>query len=111
MQWAISHLLENANKFTPPGGRVGIGVRVSGPFVRIAIKDTGIGIPSDKVNEIFEPFHQLDAGTNRQSSGTGLGLSLVKKIIEAHGSAIRVKSKEGKGSEFYFLIPSISSKK
>jgi signal transduction histidine kinase len=106
MQWAILHLLDNANKFTPQGGRIRIDVRNEGPLVRIAIKDTGIGIPADKVNEIFEPFHQLDSGTNRKSSGTGLGLSLVKKIIEAHGSAISVKSKVGKGSEFAFLLPS-----
>ncbi len=109
IQWVISHLLENASKFTPKGGHIDIEIRTEGPFVRVAIIDTGIGIPENKTNEIFEPFHQLDADRNRKTSGTGLGLSLVKKIIEAHGSSISVKSKAGKGSEFYFLLPSTST--
>ena len=68
------------------------------------IVDTGIGIPANKYQEIFEPFHQLDGSSTRRFGGTGLGLALVKKIIDAHGSIIRITSQVGKGSCFEFLL-------
>ena len=68
------------------------------------MKDTGIGIPAERVVEVFEPFHQLDSSSTRRYSGTGLGLALVKEIISAHGSIVEVKSEEGKGSTFSFPL-------
>ncbi len=103
--WALSHLLDNGIKFTPSGGRVVLRVAREGEnLVSIAVSDTGIGIPEDRLEEIFEPFHQLDGSSTRRYGGTGLGLSLVRQIVEAHGSMIEVKSIEGKGTTFRFPL-------
>jgi signal transduction histidine kinase len=102
--WAITQLLDNAIKFTPPGGSAEINIEVEGKFARLAVADTGIGIPPEKFDEIFESFHQLDGSSTRRYGGTGLGLSLVKKIIEAHGSVIHVTSEVDHGSTFTFLL-------
>ncbi len=72
----------------------------------IAVIDTGIGIPNERIPEIFEPFHQLDSSMTRQYSGTGLGLTMVQRIIEAHGSQVKVQSIVGQGSRFEFTLPS-----
>ena len=68
------------------------------------VVDTGIGIPQSRMQEIFEPFHQLDGSSTRRFGGTGLGLSLVRQIVEAHGSLLDVKSDEGKGTTFKFPL-------
>ncbi|MGD0004572.1 MAG: ATP-binding protein [Anaerolineaceae bacterium] len=102
--WAISQLLDNAIKFTSPGGNAEIKIEVEGKFATLAVIDTGIGIPSEKFSEIFESFHQLDGSSTRRYGGTGLGLSLVKKIVEAHGSVIHVASEIEHGSTFTFLL-------
>ena len=102
--WAISQLLDNAIKFTSPGGNAEIKIEVERKFATLAVIDTGIGIPSEKFNEIFESFHQLDGSSTRRYGGTGLGLSLVKKIVEAHGSVIHVASEIEHGSTFTFLL-------
>ena len=73
-------------------------------LVILSVTDTGIGIPQNRLKEVFEPFHQLDASSTRHYGGTGLGLSLVRQIIEAHGSLLDVKSVEGKGSTFKFPL-------
>jgi signal transduction histidine kinase len=104
ISWVILQLLDNALKFTPSGGSVSINLEQDSKFVRVSIKDSGIGIPSDRLEEIFEPFHQLDSSSTRRYAGTGLGLALVRKIIEAHGSVIHVTSSLGKGSTFEFLL-------
>ncbi|RME89046.1 MAG: hypothetical protein D6770_05495 [Anaerolineae bacterium] len=103
--WVLSHLLDNGIKFTPSGGRVVLRVAREGEnLVSISVSDTGIGIPADRLEEIFEPFHQLDGSSTRRYGGTGLGLSLVRQIVEAHGSMIEVKSIEGKGTTFRFPL-------
>ena len=106
ISWVILQLLDNAIKFTSYGGKVTLKVDREDNFVKVAIIDTGIGIPAEKMEEIFEPFHQLDGSSSRKYGGTGLGLALVRKIIEAHGSVIHVKSEVGKGSQFDFLLNS-----
>jgi signal transduction histidine kinase len=73
-------------------------------MVCLAVSDTGIGIPEDRLPELFEPFHQLDGSSTRRYGGTGLGLSLVRQIIEAHGSSIHVQSTVGKGTRFEFEV-------
>jgi signal transduction histidine kinase len=103
--WVISQLVDNAIKFTPAGGQIILSLETDDKFVTCSIEDTGIGIPANRLNEIFEPFHQLDASSTRRYGGTGLGLALVKKIIEAHGATIRLVSTEGKGSTFSFQLP------
>ncbi|MEW6288106.1 MAG: ATP-binding protein [Chloroflexota bacterium] len=103
--WALSQLIDNGIKFTSAGGSVTVAVRREGEnLVIVSVSDTGIGIPAHRLEEIFEPFHQLDSSSTRRYSGTGLGLSLVRQIIEAHGSMIEVQSAEGRGSTFKFPL-------
>ena len=114
IMWVLNQLLDNAVKFTPTGGRVVLSLKEeSTNLVMVSITDTGIGIPAHRLNEIFEPFHQLDASSTRKAGGTGLGLSLVRQIVEAHGSLLDVNSIEGKGTTFKFplLVVAESNKK
>lgn len=105
ISWAILHLLDNAIKFTPPGGRVVLSIHTEMEnIVMVSVKDTGIGIRADRLEEIFEPFHQLDGSSTRRYGGTGLGLALVRDILNAHGSIIEVESVENHGSEFRFPL-------
>lgn len=104
ISWVIQQLIDNGIKFTPQGGRVALTLAPQGRFVHVIVEDNGIGIPSERLDEIFEAFHQLDGSSTRRYGGTGLGLSLVQKIIEAHGSKIRVTSEVGKGSKFEFNL-------
>ena len=105
ISWVVGQLLDNAIKFTPSGGSVVVNIKEEGNnLVQISMIDTGIGIPPERLNEIFEPFHQLDASSTRHYGGTGLGLSLVRQIVEAHGSLLDVQSVEGKGSVFKFPL-------
>ncbi|MBI3151939.1 MAG: hypothetical protein HYZ21_07400 [Chloroflexi bacterium] len=103
--WVVNQLLDNGIKFTPSGGSVVINLKEEGNnLIQVSITDTGIGIPPSRLKEIFEPFHQLDGSSTRHYGGTGLGLSLVRQIIEAHGSLLDVQSVEGKGSTFKFPL-------
>lgn len=102
--WVLIQLLDNAIKFTPAGGCVKVAVHAEDSLVTFRVSDTGIGIPKERFDELFEPFHQLDSSETRKYGGTGLGLALVKKIIDAHGSMIRVKSEVGAGSQFEFSL-------
>jgi signal transduction histidine kinase len=103
--WALGQLLDNAIKFTPSEGRVVLSVqREAGSLVIISVTDTGIGIPPNRLDEVFEPFHQLDSSSTRRFGGTGIGLSLVRQIVEAHGSMLEVTSVEGKGTTFRFPL-------
>jgi signal transduction histidine kinase len=105
LPWVLSHMVDNAVKFTPKGGKVQIGAIVENGLVKLYVFDTGIGIPAEKLDEIFEPFHQLDGSSTRKYGGTGLGLAMARQIVEAHGSEIVVRSKEGNGSYFEFALP------
>jgi signal transduction histidine kinase len=105
LSWVLFQLLDNAIKFTDTGGSVRLKAHLEGNIVMLSVADTGIGIPPERVGEIFEPFHQLDNLDSRRYAGTGLGLALVKSIVEAHASSIKVKSQEGRGSIFEFCLP------
>jgi signal transduction histidine kinase len=109
MRYVLTELLDNAVKFTPEGGVVRLVILSEEDLVNISIQDTGIGIAKERIAELFEPFHQLDGSVTRRYGGVGLGLALVRKIIEAHGSTIEVSSVEGKGSRFDFRLPLISA--
>ena len=105
ISWVITQLLDNGIKFSPSGGTVTVTVEEEGHnLVQVMVVDTGIGIPQSRMQEIFEPFHQLDGSSTRRFGGTGLGLSLVRQIVEAHGSLLDVKSDEGKGTTFKFPL-------
>ncbi len=112
ISWVLNQLLDNAIKFTPSGGSVIISLKEEGAnLVMISVTDTGIGIPAHRLNEIFEPFHQLDGSSTRRAGGTGLGLSLVRQIVEAHGSLLDVSSVEGKGTTFKFPLLAVKAEK
>jgi signal transduction histidine kinase len=102
--WVIDQLLDNAIKFTDSGGKILLECGLEKGMVYITVTDTGIGIPKERIGELFEPFHQLDGSSTRRYGGTGLGLALVKKIVEAHSSTVVVKSDLGRGSTFEFLL-------
>jgi len=107
--WALNQLMDNAIKFTPSGGRVVVSLTEEEKnLVMVSVSDTGIGIPSNRLREIFEPFHQLDGSSTRHYGGTGLGLSLVRQIVEAHGSLLDVYSVEGKGTIFKFPLLAVT---
>jgi signal transduction histidine kinase len=105
ISWVLQQLIDNAIKFTMAGGVLKIEAHQRGAEVSIAISDSGIGISSDQQEEIFEPFHQLDGSSTRRYRGTGLGLALSNRIVDAHGARIEVVSSLGVGSRFSFSLP------
>ena len=115
----FSNLLSNAVKFTPPKGSVNVNASLitiinenstAEPYIKVSIADTGIGIPQESLDKIFEKFVQLNHRNVKSIRGTGLGLAISKDIIEQHGGRIKVESKEGKGSIFAFTLK-VSKKK
>ncbi|MEE8389343.1 MAG: GAF domain-containing sensor histidine kinase, partial [Anaerolineae bacterium] len=105
LQRAIDNLLNNAVKFTPTGGIITVQLRQEGDQLVLRVADTGIGIPPSKHARIFDRFYQVDGSTSRRYGGMGLGLALVKEVIEAYGGTIGVESVEGKGSTFTVTLP------
>ncbi|NNE98940.1 MAG: HAMP domain-containing histidine kinase [Pyrinomonadaceae bacterium] len=103
---AIKHLLQNAVKFTPSGGKVKIKTRAGGESIEITVKDDGRGIKKADLPYVFEPFSQVDSSTTRSHDGLGLGLAITKKIIDLHGGRIRVFSDGlNQGTEFNISLP------
>jgi signal transduction histidine kinase len=110
--WVLQQLIDNGIKFTSSGGSVVLSVKREGEnLVILSVTDTGIGIPPSQLSDIFEPFHQLDGSSTRRYGGTGLGLSLVRQIIEAHGSMLEVQSVEGRGTTFKFPLLAVAGAK
>ena len=103
----LKHLVDNALKFTPEGGQIGLRARAEQGAGTIAIEvwDTGIGIPEAAMHRLFERFYQVDGSNTRLYGGTGLGLSLVKELVERHGGEVSVESQVGKGSTFHIELP------
>jgi len=103
LEQVLVNLIHNAVKFTRQGGEIILEAEAGDGLVRFAVRDSGIGIPAEDVARIFERFYRVDK--SRTGSGTGLGLSIAKHIVEAHGGKIWAESVEGRGSTFYFSIP------
>ncbi|MDK2786874.1 MAG: hypothetical protein PWP07_99 [Epulopiscium sp.] len=99
------NLLSNAAKFTLPGGVIKVGIEKQDEKILISVKDTGIGIPSQKQHVIFQRFGQVDSSATRQYEGSGIGLFLVKSLVEMHNGTIHVQSEEHKGTEFIIELP------
>jgi signal transduction histidine kinase len=102
--WTVMQLVDNGLKFTQPGGSVLVSVAPRDDHVLVTVQDTGIGIPAERLQEIFEPFQQLDGSTTRRYGGTGLGLALVRRILEAHGASVHVSSNANTGTKFSFAL-------
>lgn len=97
---ALQNLVDNALKFTPPGGRVTIAARAERGSAIIEVSDTGIGIPAEEIAHLFERFYRVDPARTRERGGTGLGLAIARRIVELHGGRIEVESHPGQGSTF-----------
>lgn len=104
----ILNLLSNSIKFTKPGGNMTVNMYDKGENIIISIKDTGIGIPNDKLDIIFDRFRQVDRSLTRRQEGSGIGLSIVKSLVELHKGTISVLSEYGKGTEFILVLPVIT---
>ena len=120
IQQVLVNLISNAIKFTRPDGEVRVYAELAPmqrPFeedffgeevadaLRVSVSDTGIGIPDDQLTRIFDAFYQVDSSSTREHGGAGLGLSIVRKLIEAHGGEVWVESVVGVGTTFHFTLP------
>jgi signal transduction histidine kinase len=101
VQQIVVNLLSNAVRFTPPGGRVQVSASLEEGEVLVHVADTGVGIPADQVPKIFDPYEQAHQGRG----GSGVGLTVVRSLVEAHGGRVWVESDEGRGSRFTFALP------
>lgn len=107
----ITNLLSNAIKYSPPKGTVWLSAELRDGEMLFVVKDQGRGIPSDKLESIFQRFQQVDTSDAREKGGTGLGLAICLSIARQHGGNVWVKSKLGEGSSFYFTVPGAQAKK
>ena len=105
---ALHNLIANAIQYSPKGSRVGVGVKNSDGIVEIAVTDQGIGIPDEELDRVFERFFRIDPARSRHTGGSGLGLSIVKHVVQNHGGDIRVWSQPGNGSTFTIRLPKAS---
>ena len=106
---ALHNLIANAIQYSPDGSRVGIGVSQHDGVVEISVTDQGVGIPEGELDRVFERFFRSDPARSRNTGGSGLGLSIVKHVVQNHGGDIRVWSQPGNGSTFTIRLPEASS--
>ena len=105
LRQVFDNLISNAVKYSPQGGNIEVGAKADGRRVLVYVRDSGIGIPEEEFDDIFEPFYRVDSSLRRRAQGAGLGIFLVKAIIQAMGGEIWVESELGKGSAFFFTLP------
>jgi signal transduction histidine kinase len=105
----LFNLLDNAFRFTPPGGRVTVRAECRGETCRVSVADTGPGIPAEHLPFVFERFYRVDQSRSREDGGTGIGLAIARSVIEAHGGSIWAESSVGHGSTFRFVLPLVAS--
>jgi two-component system phosphate regulon sensor histidine kinase PhoR len=101
----LTNLINNAIKYSPGGGGVTVRAEMNGEVVRCTVSDQGLGIPKEHLGKVFDRFHRVDNRDTREVGGTGIGLYLVKHLVEAHGGRIWIESEVGKGSKFVFELP------
>jgi signal transduction histidine kinase len=101
----LHNILENAVAHTPKGGTINVAASEKGKWVEVRVSDTGEGIPAEDLPHIFERFYRVDKSRARATGGSGLGLTIAKRLVEAHGGTIAVQSKLGEGSRFSFTLP------
>ncbi|MDI3328655.1 MAG: ATP-binding protein [Alicyclobacillaceae bacterium] len=105
LRQVLSNLIDNAIKYTPSGGKIHVSVSGSDQEVKIEVSDTGIGIPPEDQERVFERFYRVDKARARSTGGTGLGLAIVKHIVQLHGGRVEVQSAPGRGSRFTVRLP------
>ena len=101
----FNNLVDNAVKYTPPGGKVEVIGRAEDSQLVVSVSDTGIGIPEGKLSRIFERFYRVDKARSKETGGTGLGLSIVRHVAANHGGRVTVESTPGEGSKFTVYLP------
>ena len=101
----LFNLLDNAVRFTPPGGEVTVSASRHNGTCEIRVADTGAGIPLEHLPKLFERFYRVDPARSRDDGGTGIGLAIARSVVEAHGGHIWAESEAGKGSTFTFELP------
>jgi signal transduction histidine kinase len=110
LKQVLLNYLSNAIKYTPPGGQVTLLLEPEGvEHFRLTVEDTGIGIRAEDLERLFQVFHQVELNAAKENQGTGLGLALVKRIVEAQGGTIGVYSEPGKGSAFFAVLPRLAT--
>lgn len=105
---SLDHLVDNAIKFSPNGGRVLLSIGREGDMVWVRVQDEGIGLETEQLDQIWERFYQVDGSTTRRYGGLGLGLALVREVVEAHGGTVWVESAVGQGSTFSIFLPAVT---
>ena len=108
IEQAIGNLVDNAIRYTPPGGTVTVTAGPPGDGVRVVVTDTGPGIPNDALPHVFDRLYRVDPSRDRATGGAGLGLTIARRLVEAHGGTIWAESEEGVGSRFGFDLPAES---
>ena len=105
MAQALGNLLDNAVRHTPEGGVVLVLVEAVGESVRVSVEDTGEGVPEEELGQIFDRFYRVDPSRSRATGGTGLGLTIARQLVEAHGGTIWAEGRSEGGSRFVFELP------
>lgn len=105
MERIVLNLLSNAIKYNKENGRIDVEIKCNEDYIDINVRDTGVGIPSDKIGDVFEKFKQVDNRLTKISEGSGIGLSIVKSLVALHNGMVDVSSKVGVGTEFKVKIP------
>jgi signal transduction histidine kinase len=105
----LRNLLSNAITHTPEGGRITVDLKDEGHELRLTVADTGVGIPPEDLPYVFERFYRVDPSRVRATGGAGLGLTIAKRLVEAHGGTISVESELGKGTQFTLTLPKNAS--
>ena len=107
MTQLVLNLVDNAIKYTPAGGSIVLSSKVEGAELLFEVSDTGIGVPEEDRERIFERFYRVDKARSREKGSSGLGLSIVRWIAEAHGGGVRVVPRDGPGTTFEVCIPGV----
>ncbi len=105
----VTNLVSNAVKYSPRGGPIEISTAARDGVVGVAVRDSGVGIPADQLERVFEPYTRLEHEATRTVGGTGLGLPIVREILRLHGGRVWVESAPGQGSTFHFTVPLASA--
>src|SRR4029077_5362921 len=109
LEQVVVNLLGNAARYTEPGGRIDLAVEREGEEVLLRVRDNGIGIPGEMLSRVFDLFAQANRGLDRTQGGLGIGLTVVRRLVELHGGRVEVQSEPGNGAEFRVFLPALAS--